>query len=47
MLTGGKRILKIPPELAYGMRGAGCRGGSCIIPPDSVLMFDVEFVGKA
>ncbi|XP_031282691.1 peptidyl-prolyl cis-trans isomerase FKBP13, chloroplastic [Pistacia vera] len=47
MLAGGKRSLKIPPELAYGMRGAGCRGGSCIIPPDSVLLFDVEFIGKA
>ncbi|KAK4748061.1 hypothetical protein SAY87_014647 [Trapa incisa] len=46
MLAGGKRILKLPPELGYGMRGAGCRGGSCIIPPDSVLLFDVEFIGK-
>ncbi|XP_028752846.1 peptidyl-prolyl cis-trans isomerase FKBP13, chloroplastic-like [Neltuma alba] len=47
MLTGGKRTLKIPPELAYGSRGAGCRGGSCIIPPDSTLLFDVEFISKA
>ncbi|XP_043702668.1 peptidyl-prolyl cis-trans isomerase FKBP13, chloroplastic [Telopea speciosissima] len=47
MLAGGKRTLKIPPELGYGMRGAGCKGGSCIIPPDSVLLFDVEFIGKA
>lgn len=47
MLAGGKRRLKIPPELGYGIRGAGCRGGSCIIPPNSVLLFDVEFIGKA
>ncbi|XP_045826319.1 peptidyl-prolyl cis-trans isomerase FKBP13, chloroplastic [Trifolium pratense] len=47
MLTGGKRTLKLPPELGYGSRGAGCRGGSCVIPPDSVLLFDVEFVSKA
>ncbi|KAG6639528.1 hypothetical protein I3843_10G102300 [Carya illinoinensis] len=47
MLPGGKRTLKLPPELAYGIRGAGCKGGSCVIPPDSVLLFDVEFVGKA
>ncbi|KAG8375367.1 hypothetical protein BUALT_Bualt10G0092700 [Buddleja alternifolia] len=47
MLAGGKRQLKIPPALGYGARGAGCRGGSCIIPPDSVLLFDVEFIGKA
>ncbi|KAK3432448.1 peptidyl-prolyl cis-trans isomerase FKBP13, chloroplastic [Eucalyptus grandis] len=47
MLAGGKRILKLPPELGYGVRGAGCKGGSCIIPPESVLLFDVEFIGKA
>ncbi|KAK1278641.1 hypothetical protein QJS04_geneDACA021335 [Acorus gramineus] len=47
MLAGGKRTLKLPPELGYGMRGAGCRGGTCIIPPDSTLLFDVEFIGKA
>ncbi|XP_058198161.1 peptidyl-prolyl cis-trans isomerase FKBP13, chloroplastic isoform X2 [Rhododendron vialii] len=46
MLAGGKRSLKLPPELGYGIRGVGCRGGSCIIPPDSVLLFDVEFIGK-
>ncbi|RWR93348.1 peptidyl-prolyl cis-trans isomerase FKBP13, chloroplastic-like protein isoform X1 [Cinnamomum micranthum f. kanehirae] len=47
MLAGGKRTLKLPPQLGYGLRGAGCKGGSCIIPPDSVLLFDVEFIGKA
>ncbi|PIA43219.1 hypothetical protein AQUCO_02000571v1 [Aquilegia coerulea] len=47
MLAGGKRTLKLPPELGYGIRGAGCKGGSCIIPPNSTLLFDVEFVGKA
>ncbi|XP_010260776.1 PREDICTED: peptidyl-prolyl cis-trans isomerase FKBP13, chloroplastic-like isoform X1 [Nelumbo nucifera] len=47
MFAGGKRTLKLPPELGYGMRGAGCKGGSCIIPPDSILLFDVEFIGKA
>ncbi|PSS11054.1 Peptidyl-prolyl cis-trans isomerase [Actinidia chinensis var. chinensis] len=47
MLAGGKRTLKLPPELGYGIRGAGCKGGSCVIPPASVLLFDVEFIGKA
>uniref|UniRef100_A0A0F7GZ54 peptidylprolyl isomerase n=1 Tax=Erodium foetidum TaxID=337372 RepID=A0A0F7GZ54_9ROSI len=47
MLVGGKRRLKLPPELGYGMRGAGCKGGSCVIPPESVLLFDVELIGKA
>ncbi|XP_002987087.2 peptidyl-prolyl cis-trans isomerase FKBP13, chloroplastic [Selaginella moellendorffii] len=46
MLTGGKRKLRIPPKLGYGERGAGCRGKSCVIPPNSVLLFDVELVGK-
>ncbi|XP_038877522.1 peptidyl-prolyl cis-trans isomerase FKBP13, chloroplastic [Benincasa hispida] len=47
MLPGGKRVLKLPPKLGYGARGAGCKGGSCVIPPNSVLLFDVEFIGKA
>lgn len=47
MLPGGKRTLKLPPKFAYGTRGAGCRGETCVIPPDSTLLFDVEFLGKA
>uniref|UniRef100_A0A0E0LED3 peptidylprolyl isomerase n=1 Tax=Oryza punctata TaxID=4537 RepID=A0A0E0LED3_ORYPU len=45
MLAGGKRSLRLPPELGYGARGAGCRGWeptSCVIPPNSTLLFDVE-----
>ncbi|CAL5049138.1 unnamed protein product [Urochloa decumbens] len=50
MLAGGKRTLKLPPTLAYGEKGAGCRGWeptSCVIPPNSTLLFDVEYVGRA
>ncbi|KAG0561468.1 hypothetical protein KC19_9G066700 [Ceratodon purpureus] len=47
MQAGGKRTLRIPANLGYGERGAGCRLGSCLIPPNSTLIFDVEFVGKA
>lgn len=39
MKPGGVRRLKIPSELAYGKRGAGDD-----IPPDSVLLFEVELL---
>jgi len=48
MRVGGLRRITVPPQLAWGSRGAGCNdpndANACTIPPNSTLIFDIELL---
>ena len=39
MKRGGKRLLVVPPSMAYGSQGMGSK-----VPPNSTLVFEMEAV---
>ncbi len=40
--AGGRIRLYIPPSLGYGKQGARDNTGKVIIPPDAILIYDIE-----
>ncbi|KAA8495091.1 Peptidyl-prolyl cis-trans isomerase FKBP16-3, chloroplastic [Porphyridium purpureum] len=47
MQPGGKRKVIVPPKLAYGSRGVCFGEEGCLVPPNSVLEYDLELVRVA
>jgi FKBP-type peptidyl-prolyl cis-trans isomerase len=50
MLPGGRRIVRIPPSLAYGAQGYLCRRGNiaaCEVPPNAWVEFDTTLIGRS
>jgi FKBP-type peptidyl-prolyl cis-trans isomerase len=44
MKVGGKRRLIVPPELGYGKNGFKGPNGQFVVPPDAMLIFEIELL---
>lgn len=44
MRVGGRRRLTIPPHMAFGRNGLCLNDGSCPVPPNATVIFDVTLL---
>jgi FKBP-type peptidyl-prolyl cis-trans isomerase len=47
MRSGEQRMLFIPSKLAYGEKGVCLEDGSCLVPPNTDIVYDVTVVRVA
>ena len=50
MRAGGRRIVRLPPALAYGSEGHLCKRGvktACEVPPDTAVQIETVLLGRA
>jgi peptidylprolyl isomerase len=50
MRAGGRRVVRIPPELAYGSEGFLCKRNvktACEVPPNSSVQIETTLIGRS